>query len=164
MRIWVLCALAALAACAGPPQRAPTVHARMLSPAVIEIRATAERELTQAVLVAPGGQVLAARGIEVNLRRAGGAMARPDFGVGVEGGSGSGVDPSISIGIPLMGLFRRPPPAIVDSTALIDVPAEAPARPDWTCWLLRLRFGPAGPDAIYRELPAPPPASSDLRR
>lgn len=152
----------ALTACGPAPERPPAVHARLLGPGVIEVRATAGRELTLAELVSPGGQALAARSIETSVRRAGQAAARPEIGVGVEGGSGSGVDPSISIGVPVMGLFRRPPPAIVESIALIDVAPEAPARPDWPRWILRLRFGPAGPDAVYRELPAPP--SSDLRR
>jgi hypothetical protein len=154
----------ALAACAAPPERAPIAHARLLAPGVIEVRTTAPRELTLAELVAPGGQAIAARRIEASVRRAGATAARPDIGVQVEGGSASGVDPSISIGLPVMGLFRRPPPAIVESIALIDVPADAPARPDWPRWQLRLRWGPAGQNAIYRELPAPPPESSDLRR
>ena len=153
----------ALAACTAPPERPPVAHARLLAPGVIEVRASAERELSAAELVSPGGQITLARGIEVNVRRAG-TTFRPDIGVQVEGGSGSGVDPSLSIGLPVMDLFRRPPPAIVESVAMIEVPAEAPTRPDWQRWRLRLRFGPAGADAIYRELPVPPPESSDLRR
>ncbi len=163
MRILVLGLAMAVAACAAPPSPPPAAHARWLAPGAIEVRASAERELSAAELVSPGGQATPARGIEVNVRRAGAAF-RPDIGVQVEGGSGSGVDPSLSIGLPVMALFRRPPPAIVESVALIDAPAEAPARPDWPLWRLRLRWGPAGAGAIYRELPVPPPESSDLRR
>jgi hypothetical protein len=152
----------ALIACGPAPERQPSVHVRLVAPGTIEVRTAAERELTLADLVSPGGEAIAARRIDSSVRRAAQAAARPEIGVGVEGGSGSGVDPSISIGVPVLGLFRRPPPAIVESIALIDAPAEAPARPDWPRWILRLRFGPAGPDAVYRELPAPP--SSDLRR
>ena len=127
------------------------------------MRASAERELSAAELVSPGGQTTPARGIEVNVRRAGTTL-RPDIGVQMEGGSGSGVDPSLSIGLPVMALFRRAPPAIVESVALIDVPAEAPARPYWLLWRLRLRWGTPGAGAIYRELPVPPPESSDFKR
>jgi hypothetical protein len=111
--------------------------------------------------VAPNGHTIAAESIET------GAAAepegfRPDVGLSVEGGSSSGVNPGISIGVPIAKLFQRSAPQPVQSLALFRLPPGARQQPDWPQWQIRMRFVRPDAEPIYRALLVPP--DSSLRR
>jgi hypothetical protein len=161
MRRWLIAVLLiALPGCANKPaERPPLVAATVRAGDVLEVRADGARRMDAAELVAPNGQVIAAESIES------GAVSepeglRPDIGVGVEGGSSSGVNPGISVGVPLGKLFQRPaPPPPVQSVALFRLPPEARQRLDWPQWQIRLRFVRPGAEPTYRVLLVPPDSS-----
>ncbi|MFC3675256.1 hypothetical protein [Ferrovibrio xuzhouensis] len=84
----------------------------------------------------------------------------PDIGIGGSGGSRSGLDAGISIGLPVRNPFAADPPRYRSAQAEFRLPDEAlasyRARPQ--DWQLDLQF--EGRDA---SLPAPPPEPGSLQ-
>ncbi len=155
-RIAAALALLALAAC-GSGYR-PVANARFEPPDRILVLTRSAKPLQEATLVAPDGSGWSASQVDSDAPR---RTARPDIGIGVEGGSASGVNPGISIGLPLFGwigsAFRETPP--VQGRAMIRVPDAARYRRDWPAWTIELLFGPPG-SAESLTLMAPDPAAA----
>lgn len=163
MRPLVLILLLVLAACGSsrppPPAYRTSANAAFVAPDRIEISARDSEVLDAAELIAPDGQRLAAFQILTDTSRARpGTFGRPEFGLNVEGGSGSGINPGLTIGIPVNGLFGAPrPPATVDSKASIRLPRPEAYRANFAEWKIQLRFGRPDEGPRYVTLAAPPP-------
>ena len=163
MRPLVLCLLLVLAACGSsrppPPAYRTSANAAFVAPDRIEISARDSEVLDAAELIAPDGQRLAAFQILTDTSRARpGTFGRPEFGLNVEGGSSSGINPGLTIGIPVNGLFGAPrPPATVDSKASIRLPRPEAYRANFAEWKIQLRFGRPDEGPRYVTLAAPPP-------
>ncbi|MGH6931677.1 MAG: hypothetical protein ACREEE_04520 [Dongiaceae bacterium] len=121
----------------------------------IEVIVTAEKPAVGIELISPAGLVQPATRIE-RTRIASGAAGDPEigFGVGVFGGSNSGVGTAVGIGFPLTiggEAARRP---MVRSRAELSVTDLAAYRSEWRRWRIRVSF-----DDPLREIttPAPPP-------
>jgi hypothetical protein len=160
----VLLALAALSACGSrpPPAYRTVATAAFVAPDRIEVQVRDAAALDGAELVAPDGRGWTADTIDVQTiqgRQA--TFGKPQFGVSVEGASGSGVTPGLSIGIPVNGLFGAPrPPAVIDSAASIRIGDLATYRAGFAEWKIKLRLGRPDDDPRYVMLPAPAPDSA----
>jgi hypothetical protein len=83
-----------------------------------------------------------------------------NFGVGVSGGSSSGVQPSFGIGFPLFGGAPNSPQRDeVQTKALIQVPDMAAYRANWQHTVVRIYLGEksVSPRKMEMAAPAPPP-------
>lgn len=138
MRFLLLLLPLALAAC-GSSYR-PVANARFEAPDRILVLTRSGQPLEEATLVAPDGRGWTAERLESEAPR---RMARPDIGIGVEGGSSSGVNPGLTFGLPLFGwigsLAEEKPP--VSARAEIRVGDPAAYRRDWRNWTIELLFG-----------------------
>lgn len=162
-------ALLVLAACADrtprPAEPAVTVGFATQAPpgaaAAIEVRAVNPRPLTAAALVGPGGPVAVAQTIERDLPAASpGYGVGPDVGVGVYGGSSSGIGTGVFLGFPIGG-YGVPRPADAGRTrsrAVIPIADMAAYRQTWERTQVRLRFG-SDELAEIVEIPAPAPGT-----
>lgn len=158
--VWLLLA----GACAAPEPLPPSLRAGFLADsAVIEVQARDVVALSGAELALPDGRVVAAEEV-VSTRPP--RPQRPNepldagVGVGVVGGSRSGVDTAVVVSLPVDfgGLFRRRrPPELIESRARIAIADLAAYRVAWPAARLRLVLGqPPGPTRTV-ELPAPAP-------
>ena len=141
----------AIAGCAAPsPPREPRVMVRYLRApdAVIEVSVVGPA-LATATLIDGEGKAIQAGSIVVERE---GSAASPDIGVGVGGGSRSGVSTGVFIGIPILtGRTER-----VTSRARVPVGEVAGYREAWRAHSLRLTFGdPSQTRPI--DVPAPEP-------
>ncbi|WP_370154759.1 hypothetical protein [Ferrovibrio sp.] len=124
-------------------------------PRVLMVRVLAVQPVRGLALLAPDGrshapvQLSAPEPLPVQRE----AARRPDIGISGSGGSGSGLDAGISIGLPLRNPFAADPPRWLSVQAVFRLPeavlAAYLARPQ--DWLLDLAFDEGG-----RSLPAPP--------
>jgi hypothetical protein len=83
-----------------------------------------------------------------------------NFGVGVSGGSSSGVQPSFGIGFPLFGGAPNSPQRDeVQTKALIQVPDMAAYRANWRHMIIRIYLGEksVSPRKMEMAAPSPPP-------
>lgn len=128
-------------------------------PDLIEVSIRDAQPTDRVELVAPDGTVTAA--YQLDRERVATTEAAPsgfNFGVGVTGGSSSGVQPSVGIGFPIFG--RTPtaqPREEVRSVARIKVADMAAYRADWQRWIVRILFGTKGPSPRKMEMAAPAP-------
>ncbi|MGH6879742.1 hypothetical protein [Hypericibacter sp.] len=83
-----------------------------------------------------------------------------NFGVGVSGGSSSGVQPSFGIGFPLFGGAPNSPQRDeVQTKALIKVPDMAAYRANWQHTIVRIYLGEKSVSPRKMEMAAPAPPS-----
>jgi hypothetical protein len=83
-----------------------------------------------------------------------------NFGVGVSGGSSSGVQPSFGIGFPIFGGAPNSPQRDeVRTKALIKVPDMAAYRAHWQQTVVRIYLGDNSPSPRKMEMAAPAPPS-----
>jgi hypothetical protein len=84
---------------------------------------------------------------------------RPEIGVGVAGGSSSGIRSSgVIISLPITGTGGPPRgPTFVESRALLAVTDPASYRTDWQGYSVRLRLGAPPGDTKHLTLDAPSP-------
>lgn len=128
-------------------------------PDVIEVRVADPEPVEQAELRAPDGRVYPAFQIDRDrVVQEGGGYSPFGVGVGVFGGSSSGVGTSFGVGLPLGGVGGAPREPQVASLARIRVDDMAAYRVDWPAWKVRLRLGEVNPR--FMELPAPRPPQS----
>ena len=83
-----------------------------------------------------------------------------NFGVGVSGGSSSGVQPSFGIGFPIFGGAPNSPQRDeVRTKALIKVPDMTAYRADWQHTIVRIYLGEksVSPRKMEMAAPSPPP-------
>ncbi len=163
MRKLPLSVLLLLAACAGDaPTPPPAAIAEFVTPGSIEIRTRAARPLDDAELIAPDGRGISAPAIQTDrVAPRPPTLGRPAFGVNVEGASGSGVNPGLSMGFPVSGLFGAPRrPSLVESSATIALPDMAAYRHGWRDWTIKLRFGRPDDRPEYMVVPAPSPSAA----
>ena len=152
----VVAAFIVLNACGpAPPVPPPTVIAGWSGPDVIEVRTLGPRPLEVAELIGPDGTTWPATAIR-NDGRADAAKRRPGFGVFVEGGSSSGINPGVVIDLP-MGSGSARPPGPFAGRAAIPLPDPARYRESWPDWRIRVRLGPPAADAPSALVPAPAP-------
>jgi len=84
-----------------------------------------------------------------------------NLGVGVSGGSSSGVQPSFGIGFPIFGGTPNSPQRDeVHSKALIRVPDMAAYRASWQRMILRITLGEKSVSPRKMEMAAPAPPAS----
>jgi len=84
-----------------------------------------------------------------------------DVGVGISGGSSSGVQPSFGIGFPIFGGTPNSPQRDeVHSKALIRVPDMTAYRANWQRTILRITLGEKSVSPRKMQMPAPPPPAS----
>lgn len=166
----------ALAGCADQPKR--DARARALPPPqaifhvgfaetadgaaagpVIEVFARDVLPLTLAELVGPNGAISQARAIERQVQAPAGGSLRPEIGVGVAGGSSSGIRSSgVIISLPITGIGGPPrEPSFVESRTMLAVPDPAAYRADWQNYSVRLRLGAPPGDTKHITLDAPSP-------
>lgn len=152
-----------LAACAGDaPTPPPVAIVEYTAPGRIDIRARASRALDDAELIAPDGRGVPAETIGSDrLSKRPPVLGRPQFGLNVEGASGSGVNPGLTMGIPVGGLFGAPRrPDVVESSATILLPDAATYGRGWRDWTIKLRFGRPDDRPEYLVVPAPSPSAA----
>ena len=144
-RIFALIVLLA-AACA--PESGPSVTAELAGGGRrIEIRARDTLPLSAARLVLPDGTRVEAERITGD-----GGPDRPAFGIGISGGSSSGIDAGIGLSVPLGGARA---PSLAQSGARIWVP-DPDAWPQLAPRaVLELDFGRAPGETRRVEMPAP---------
>lgn len=152
----VLAAIIGLGGC-GPaaPVPPPTVITGWSGPGVMEVRTLGPRPLEVAELIAPDGTSWPASEIR-NQGRADATQPRPGFGVFVEGGSASGINPGVVIDLPMGGEKARTAGPFAGRAA-IPLPDMARYRESWPDWRIRVRLGPPATDAPSALVPAPAP-------
>ncbi len=161
-RSLILLTFLLLAACAGDaPTPPPVATADFIAPGRIEVRTRASRLLDDAELIAPDGRGFTAETIQSDrLSTRPPVFGRPAFGVNVEGASGSGVNPGLSMGLPVNGLFGAPRRAsLIESSAVIVLPDMTAYRRGWQDWTIKLRFGRPDQKPEYLDVPAPSPSA-----
>jgi hypothetical protein len=117
---------------------------------IIEVTVTAEKPVNRIELVSPTGQTYPAERIERSFWTATAPANRPQFGVGVFGGSSSGVGTAVGIGLPLGGETART--TLVDSRASLPISDIAAYRSNWQQWQIRI-----GLDNPPRQVTTPAP-------
>ncbi|MFZ5791505.1 MAG: hypothetical protein ACOY3L_12480 [Pseudomonadota bacterium] len=131
-------------------------------PDLIEVSIRDAQPADQVELVAPSGAATAA--FELDRERVTMAPTAPtgvEWGFGITGGSSSGVQPRLGVGIPIFGQPSPPTPREeVLSTARIKVPDMAAYRAQWRHWILRILFGTKGPSPRKMEMAAPAPPAT----
>jgi hypothetical protein len=123
---------------------------------LIRVVVTGEKPAAAIELVSPAGQVARAERIErtrISQRQAG--QPAISMGVGVFGGSSSGVGTAVGIGVPLGGGGNEQGQSFTRSEADLPVGDMAAYRADWQRWQIRVSFdGP--PRQIMTPAPRPP--------
>jgi hypothetical protein len=137
------------------------VTARFLidRPNTIEVSIRDSQPADRVQLVAPDGSTTDAYQFEREfLHAADTGTSGIDVGVGVSGGSSSGVQPSFGIGFPIFGGAPRSPQRDeVQSKALILVPDMAAYRANWRHMILRIYLGEKSASPRKMEMAAPSP-------
>jgi hypothetical protein len=152
-RAIALAFLVGLAAC-GSDFR-PVANARFGPPDRIAVFTRSAEPLEEVELVAPDGSGVTAERLSADAPLPT-RLGIPGVAVGAEGGSASGVNPGISIGLPILGLFGRREAPPLRGEALIVLPDPNGYRRHWRDWKLLLRFGRN--DRLT--IPAPDPAAA----
>lgn len=116
----------------------------------IEVTVTSEKPVNRIELVSPTGQAYPAARIERSFWTSTAPAVRPQFGVGVFGGSNSGVGTAVGIGLPLGG--DSAPTTLVDSRASLTIVDVAAYRSNWQKWQIRV-----GLDNPPRQVTTPAP-------
>jgi hypothetical protein len=137
------------------------VTARFLidRPSTIEVSIRDAQAADRVELVAPDGKVTSAYQLDrefIHAQETG--PSGFNFGVGVAGGSSSGVQPSFGIGFPIFGGAPSSPQRDeVQSKALIRVPDMAAYRANWQHSVLRIYLGEKSISPRKMEMAAPSP-------
>lgn len=160
LALWLLL----LSSCAAPEPLPPSLRAGFVAgSAVIEVQARDPLPLRAAELLLPDGAVVAAEELASTLPPPPPRPGEPrdaGVGVGVVGGSRSGVDTAVVVSLPVDfgGLFRRRrPPELIESRARFAISDLGAYRMAWPAARLRLTLGDTpGPTRVV-ELPAPAP-------
>jgi hypothetical protein len=128
-------------------------------PDLIEVSIRDAQPADHVELVAPDGAATAA--YQLDRERVTMAPTAPtgvQWGFGISGGSSSGVQPRLGVGIPIFGQPSPPTPREeMLSTARIKVPDMAAYRAQWRHWVIRILFGTEGPSPRKMEMAAPAP-------
>ncbi|HWA43754.1 MAG TPA: hypothetical protein VHA10_11125 [Hypericibacter adhaerens] len=139
------------------------VTARFLidRPQTIEVSIRDAQPADRVQLVAPDGSVIDAYQLDREFIQA--TESGPsgfNMGVGVSGGSSSGVQPSFGIGFPIFGSAPRSPQRDeVQTKALIRVADMAAYRANWQKMVLRMYMGEKSVSPRKMEMAAPAPPS-----
>jgi hypothetical protein len=137
-------------------ESAPNVP--VVDPDLVEVRYEGERSPSTITLIAPDGTRTEARDVERTSEIPIGKDSFPDIHVGVDGGSSSGVQTGIGIGIPIFGPETETLPPKTVTIARFLPPDIAHYRTNWHEYRVELLFAP-GTDAFERiELLAPEPS------
>jgi hypothetical protein len=135
-----------------------TPNVPVVDPGLVEVRYEGERSPSTIALIAPDGTRTEARDVERTSEIATGEDSFPDIHVGVDGGSSSGVQTGIGIGIPIFGPETETLPPRTVTIARFLPPDIAHYRANWHEYRVELLFAP-GTDAFERiELLAPEPS------
>lgn len=157
-----------LAGCSGgnsggdQPQAVPVAiesapNVPVIDPNIVEVRYDGERSPAIVELIAPDGTRTPARDIDRTAEMPTEEDGFPDVHVGVEGGSSSGVETGIGIGIPIFGTESEALPPRTVTIARFLPPNMEHYRNNWREYRVELLFGP-GTDEFERiELLAPEP-------
>jgi hypothetical protein len=139
------------------------VTARFLidRPSTIEISIRDGQAADRVQLVMPDGSVTDAYQLDREFLHATDTGSSGfNMGVGVSGGSSSGVQPSFGIGFPIFGgAPRSPQREEVHTKALIRVPDMAAYRANWQHTILRIYLGEKSISPRKMEMAAPAPPS-----
>jgi hypothetical protein len=130
-------------------------------PGTIEVSIRDEQAADRVQLVAPDGSVADAYQLDRNFIHAEDSGSSGfNFGVGVSGGSSSGVQPSFGIGFPIFGGAPNSPQRDeVQTKALIRVPDMAAYRANWQHTTVRIYLGDKSVSPRKMEMAAPAPPS-----
>jgi hypothetical protein len=137
------------------------VTARFLSdqPDTIEVSIRDAQAADRIQLVAPDGMITDAYQVDREfLRATDSGYSGFNLGVGVSGGSSSGVQPAFGIGFPIFGGAPNSPQRDeVHTKALIRIPDMAAYRANWQRMVLRIYLGEKSASPRKMEMAAPPP-------
>lgn len=137
-------------------ESAPNVP--VTDPNIVEVRYDGERSPAIVELIAPDGTRTPARDIQRTAEIPTEEDGFPEVHVGIEGGSSSGVETGIGIGIPIFGPETEALPPRTVTIARFLPPNIEHYRNNWQEYRVELLFGP-GTDEFERiELLAPEPA------
>ena len=117
------------------------------------------RDIRQIVLVDPqGSETLAPPGQRIDRTTSGNGQSNPLIGVGVSGGSSSGIRPSLSIGWNVSG---DPGPDRRQRGMVTEIPLSDPQgyRDSHRLWHIEVRYLDINGDGRSLVLPAPAPAT-----
>lgn len=137
-----------------------TPNVPVVDPDLVEVRYEGERSPSTVALIAPDGTRTEARDVARTSEIATSEDSFPDIHVGVDGGSSSGVQTGIGIGIPIFGAETEAQAPRTVTIARFLPPDMEHYRAYWHEYRVELLFAP-GTDEFERiELLAPEP--SDL--
>lgn len=116
--------------------------------------------VSAATLIDPQGHEIAANRIDHDrLAYSGGSIGWPSIGVGVMGGSNSGVSTGVGIGFPLFPQTTEAAGSINESRFGFEITDVAAYNANWQHWKIHVDLSDGVNSRSFESLPPPPPPS-----
>jgi hypothetical protein len=114
--------------------------------------------VSAAILIDPQGHEIAANRIDHDrLAYSGGSIGWPSIGVGVVGGSNSGVSTGVGIGFPLFPQTTEAAGSINESRFGFEIADVAAYNANWQHWKIHVDLNDGVNSRSFESLPPPPP-------
>ena len=127
-------------------------------PSRIDVTVRDPLPVSMASLIDPQGHAIAAERIDRNrLSYSGGPAGWPRIGVGIAGGSSSGVSTGFGIGFPLFPQTTEAAGSINESRFSFAIPDIAAYNTNWQRWKIHVDLSDGVNSRSFESLPPPPP-------
>jgi hypothetical protein len=127
-------------------------------PGRIDVTVRDPLPVSMATLIDPQGHAISAERIDRNrLSYSGGSTGWPRIGVGIAGGSSSGVSTGFGIGFPLFPQTTEAAGSINESRFSFQIPDTAAYNANWQRWKIHVDLSDGVNSRSFESLPPPPP-------